>query len=106
MLTNDRLVAMFGHHMHIELFIASALSIIIAEHRVPKAGGEQRLPKSTWMEALEGIEEVDSNIWANANLERLHLDSYIFSVLILEGLIPLGSKLMELSIHNVDIVVH
>jgi hypothetical protein len=91
--------------MHVEVIIASAFSIFGAEHRVPKASGEQRLTKGTWVEAFEGIKEVDVSLWTNADLERLHLDSYILSVLILEGLIPLGSKLVERTIHNVDIVV-
>lgn len=57
------------------------------------------------MEALEGIKEVDVSLWANADLERLHLDSYVLSVLILEGLIPLGSKFVERTIHDVDVVI-
>ena len=42
-----------GNHMHIEVIPASAFSIIGAKHRVPKAGGEQRLTEGTWVEALE-----------------------------------------------------
>lgn len=57
------------------------------------------------MEALEGIEEVDANLWADTDLERLHLNSDVLSAIGLKLLVPLLGHFMEVPVENVDVVV-
>lgn len=57
------------------------------------------------MEALEGIEEVDGNLWADTDLERLHLNSDVLSAIGLKLLVPLLGHVMEVPVENVDVVV-
>lgn len=57
------------------------------------------------MKALEGIEEVDANLWADTDLERLHLNSDVLSAIGLKLLVPLLGHVMEVPVENVDVVV-
>ena len=91
--------------MHVEVLITPVHSVVNTKHGIPERSRHNRMAQGWRVEALQGVNKVDGQKGPDAILECLHLDGHVLAALILKSFVPFVSKLVELSVHNLDVVV-